>query len=392
MKVAVLPSWYPPNGGEFFRQQAHALARLGNDVVVLTSAPVTPKKPFLWFICLMKLLFSSVVTFKDKDITVIKLDYPHVPKSGLSLYLFSVAIERCYLYRLKTNGHVDSVHVHSLIWAGVAAKRLKDRHGLPYLVTEHRGRFVDNEYVSPEEKESITNPKLCSAAEGASTIVGVSSRMLPAIKRLVRSKSAVFDVLPNMVDTDFFKPNKKLINKSFRFFALAGLVPSKGFIDLINAFNLISEDYDSSLYIGGSGPEKEMLKRLVFDKGLEEKVFFLGELNREQVRNEMTKSDAFVLATRYEAFGVVFIEALSCGLPIATTKSGGPEEIIDEEVGYLSEVGDIITLAKNMTLLIKNRNHFSRYKLHEVAVDRYSENVVAKKLERLLKAIEIKNN
>ena len=108
-------------------------------------------------------------------------------------------------------------------------------------------------------------------------------------------------------------PGKKLV------FALGRLVPYKDFGTLVEAARYLSDDY--RVLIGGSGPLKEELQQQIERYGLQEKVKLLGYLDSWDVPNWFGASDLFVLSSdrRTEAFGVVQIEAMSCGKPIVAT-------------------------------------------------------------------------
>jgi len=195
-----------------------------------------------------------------------------------------------------------------------------------------------------------------------------------------------------MVDTEFFTPNTQPNkNAKFRFFSLAGLTPLKGFLDLIDAFSRIKE-FDAELVIGGDGPQRKEIEARIDELNITNKVSLLGALDRMEVRNQMRKSDAFVLATKYEAFGVVFIEAMACGLPIIATNSGGPESIVHEDVGYLSNVGDIQALALNMRKMINNRSLFDGVNIRKITCDTYSEDAIGRCLIQHFEQIIDSNN
>ena len=108
-------------------------------------------------------------------------------------------------------------------------------------------------------------------------------------------------------------PGKKLI------FALGRLVPYKDFGTLVEAARFLSEDY--RVLIGGSGPLKDELQQQIDSNGLQDKVRLLGYLESWDVPNWFGASDLFVLSSdrRTEAFGVVQIEAMSCGKPVVAT-------------------------------------------------------------------------
>mgnify|MGYP003503500790 CR=1 FL=1 len=83
-------------------------------------------------------------------------------------------------------------------------------------------------------------------------------------------------------------------------------------------------------------------------KGKNEQIIFLGALSRDDVAKWMNKCDCFVLPSRYETFGVVYIEALASGRPVIGALNGGAEDIINNLNGYLVPIDDIDKLAEKM--------------------------------------------
>ena len=73
-------------------------------------------------------------------------------------------------------------------------------------------------------------------------------------------------------------------------------------------------------------------------------VEFLGSLNRSQVVSHMQQCDCFVLPSRYETFGVVYIEAMACGKPVIAVANGGPDDFVKGFNGMLIEPNDIAGL------------------------------------------------
>ena len=97
----------------------------------------------------------------------------------------------------------------------------------------------------------------------------------------------------------------------------------------------------------------------------------------DKLLEEYQTANAFVLASRFEAFGVVFIEALSAGLPVIGTKSGGPEEIINDANGILVDINNVDQLSNAMEVLYKNYNMYNPEIIRKYAIDNYSEDIIA---------------
>ena len=108
-------------------------------------------------------------------------------------------------------------------------------------------------------------------------------------------------------------PSKKLV------FSLGRLVPYKGYDYLIEAGQYI--DDDCMILIGGTGPLREKLEKKITDLGLEDKVRLLGRISDEELPVYYHACDIYCMSSvkKTEAFGIVQIEAMSCGKPLIAT-------------------------------------------------------------------------
>lgn len=106
-------------------------------------------------------------------------------------------------------------------------------------------------------------------------------------------------------------------------FALGRLVSYKGFPFLVNAAKYLENDF--MILIGGIGPLYNKLERQILDEGLSDKVKLLGFVPEEELADYYGACDVFCLSSIYktEAFGMVMLEAMSCGKPIVATNIEG---------------------------------------------------------------------
>lgn len=164
------------------------------------------------------------------------------------------------------------------------------------------------------------------------------------------------------------------------------LVHQKGFDLLIRSFSLIAKDYtDINLVIAGEGQEAASLHALVAQLKLEDRVYLAGRV--QDVPALMRSALAFVLASRYEGFPNVLIEALGAGLPVvATDCPGGSREILEGgEFGILVPSEDERALAAALRTLLTDaelRRQLSAKT--KAAVSRYSPDSVFARWEQLL--------
>ena len=140
---------------------------------------------------------------------------------------------------------------------------------------------------------------------------------------------------------------------------------------------------DAYLVIAGAGEERKNLEKLIASLGLEKKVSLFGKANREEVRVLMQQANSFVLSSKIETFGVVLIEAMACGIPVVSTKCGGPNKIVDADTGVLCD-STVSGLSEAMldVMLKKKDGHLIRKK----AVERYSKGYVSKMIVERMEA------
>ncbi len=140
-----------------------------------------------------------------------------------------------------------------------------------------------------------------------------------------------------------------------RIICVGRLSVEKGYDLLIPAFQLIAKEcLDWRIDIFGIGPEFDNLTLMIRSLSLEHRIF----INKpsQNIYEEYQKSDFLVFCSRYEGFGLVLNEAMSCGLPCVSFKCNyGPEEIITDGVnGLLVEKENVEGLASAMLWMIKH--------------------------------------
>ncbi len=92
---------------------------------------------------------------------------------------------------------------------------------------------------------------------------------------------------------------------------------------------------DAELRIAGDGPERERLESLIAELGLQARVVLLGSVSESQVKQELLGGSVFVLPSRSEPLGVVYMEAMATGAAVIGTRAGGVGEIIDDGIDGL---------------------------------------------------------
>ncbi len=375
-----MPSWYPPDGGSFFEEQSRAVAAAGISTDVLTLRI----KGVRDFIKDPSLLNRGLKKSDENGLNTFRAVYAKLPLTEkYNIYPWSAKLLRLFEVYIEKEGLPDLIHVHSALWAGFAAALISDKYGIPYVLTEHRSRFVENNDMAGSLIKPFHEPVIERALKGASKVILVSGKLKKTLLQIVPEISGRISVIPNFIDTSTFTPpEKRLPSKPFIFFSLGNLEHIKGMDVLIEAFVMLKQNIDTPviLKIGGRGSMMAELKSRSRRSGVENDIFFIGKLTRSQVAEHMQSSHAFVLASRFEAFGVVFIEAMAAGLPLISTKSGGPEEIINDENGCLVELENPAKLAEAMRYMINNYHNFNLPAIRQQAVEKFGQENVVKKI------------
>jgi hypothetical protein len=171
----------------------------------------------------------------------------------------------------------------------------------------------------------------------AHTVIGVSNNVVERIKKITGRQKGIFKVF-NGFDTINIKETK-LIRETDTISILFGatLVERKGCEYLIRAYSkLVKEFNKTKLIIAGGGELLENLQKISEDLGLGSQVEFLGAVSHDKMLHEMAECDIFCLPSWDEAFGVVYLEAMSFKKPIIGTYDEGISEIVkDGENGFL---------------------------------------------------------
>lgn len=152
-----------------------------------------------------------------------------------------------------------------------------------------------------------------------------------------------------------FTSNEIALLDAKRVIAIGRLVEQKNFASLIRAFRLVVDHHpDWSLDIYGSGPQKVQLQSQIDEMGLESNVFLKG--NTSQVREKMLETSCYVMSSLCEGFGLVLVEAMTCGLPVISYACPcGPKDIVTEgKDGFLVPVGDERALADRICRIIED--------------------------------------
>ena len=247
--------------------------------------------------------------------------------------------------RVARDHRINILDAHFGYPTGYAAVLLGRWLRLPVMLTL-RGK---------EERQARTPvaSALKRAITGADQLITVSA----ALRTLAIGQGADparVQVIGNGVDLTKFTPVPRLearrelgLPDDAEVLVSAGtLVERKGFHRVIECLPelLSAHPLLHFVIVGGAGPEGDMaakLRNLVSTLRLDDRVHFLGPYPSERLKVPLSAADVFVLATSYEGWANVFLEAMACGLPVVTTDVGGNAQVVnDRSLGRIVPFGD----------------------------------------------------
>ncbi|WP_318617361.1 N-acetyl-alpha-D-glucosaminyl L-malate synthase BshA [Sporosarcina sp. YIM B06819] len=154
--------------------------------------------------------------------------------------------------------------------------------------------------------------------------------------------------------------------------------------DIIESFRLVAKKANAKLLLVGDGPEKMAMEELVHDLGLQDNVIFTGK--RDDLPELLAISNVMFLLSEKEAFGLVLLEAMACGVPSVATAIGGIPEVIEDSVnGFLVPLGDTALAAEKALQLLQDDKLYATFKENGFATvsDKFHSSTIVTQYEKL---------
>ncbi len=318
---------------------------------------------------------ESLLPYKVRRINYLRPPERKTINLGKLYHLYSILIYlRLLLNILYTSWFMNVKHIcigdiNSFGWIACTPRFLLNADVSIYTHGEELTRTLWSKAADRRRIRSLA---------GANKVFCVSTFTQGILKQKFSIPDTKIILLPNGVDIETFSPslsNLQNLNqqngKKYRLISVGRLVGRKGFDHAIEAMGIVSKILPNvQLDIVGEGPEYKNLAALISKYQLGGLVTLHGKVSMEKLIEFYRSSDLFLMPNRTmpdgdtEGFGLVFLEANACGLPVIGGRAGGAVDAIrDGRTGYLIDPENIEEIANRIHKLLTNeelRQQFSK--------------------------------
>jgi glycosyltransferase involved in cell wall biosynthesis len=347
LKILVINYEYPPiggGGGVICRDIAEEISAIGHKVTVVTSEFKGLEK---YEIKNGVEILRVPVFFRSKQNT-----------ASLPSMLSYVPASVSKANELLSKENYDVINTHFAIPSGPAGNSISRKFKIPNVLSIHGGDIFDpSKSMSPHKtiglKQTVRRMLL-----NADRVVAQSSDTKKNASTLYNIQRNI-DVVPlGIKPNKFQEKNRKelgLLENKIIFVTVGRLIPRKNLEELIEIVLRMKKNFGCELIIIGDGPEKENLQQIINSLNLSNEIKLVGRVSEELKFQYLSASDVYLSTAIHEGFGIVFLEAMECGLPVICYDRGGQVDFLtSDETGYLIKLKDTESFYNNLTYLLNN--------------------------------------
>jgi glycosyltransferase involved in cell wall biosynthesis len=251
----------------------------------------------------------------------------------------------------------DVINTHFVVPTGPVGDTLAHIANIPNVLSIHGGDIYDPSKSMSPHRHPTLRFMIKRLLRRADIVVGQSRNTLANMRRfytpeLAGSRIPLAITRPPAgaaARSDYgFGENEVLLATVGR------LVARKGVDQLVTMMEQF-RDEPVRLLIMGSGPQAGALKEEVQKRQLNDQVVFLGFVEEAEKFRILHMSDLYVSTSQHEGFGLVYLEAMACGLPVVCYDHGGQTDFLrNDKTGYIVSLNDLNLFTERCRLLINN--------------------------------------
>jgi glycosyltransferase involved in cell wall biosynthesis len=251
--------------------------------------------------------------------------------------------------------HYDVINTHFALPSGPVGDTLARFADIPNVLTVHGGDLYDPSKFTSPHRHLLLRTWVRNLLQRADRFVGQSTNTLANVRDFYG-----IDLEGTHIPLGIRRPPQASASRQDYGFSqdevllvsVGRLVARKATGQLIAMMDTLRNE-NARLLVLGSGPQEQMLKKEVADRQLGSKVRFMGFVEEMEKFRLLRLSDIYVSTSQHEGFGLVFLEAMACGLPVICYDYGGQTDFLEDgTTGYLAPLNDLQSFAdRSLTLM-----------------------------------------
>jgi len=265
--------------------------------------------------------------------------------------------------RILAEHDIDVINTWFAIPSGIPGAAIAGKNKVPHLLTVIGGDIYDpSKWYSPHQffpaKAAVKR-----VLRQVDAHVAISTDIAGRTREYFEFDNPI-EVIPLGIAEPTFEPATRselgMDDDTKYIVAVGRLVRRKDYPTLLRAVHALGRD-DTHLLLLGDGPEKDNLESLAAELGIADRVHLKGFVSDEEKFRTLANSDVFTLASLHEGFGVVYLEAMFCGLPVVAADEGGQIDLLqDGRTGRLVPIGDKDAMARSLRELLEDEETAGR--------------------------------
>jgi glycosyltransferase involved in cell wall biosynthesis len=345
-RILVVNHEYPPVPGGaaiITKDIVEEIAKERKVVVVSSSCPGAPRREQSG-----NVEIHRVACFGRRTAEL----YPTIP-SLVSYTLFSLP----KVYAMTRQYDIALIHSFAAIAGGVVGHLSSRLFGIPHFCT-----IIGADIYSPIERAWLYKNRLYQSMirrilTHSRHVISISGEIANRARSIYGVTKAI-TVIPPPLHPEFCSlppvDASDEDDREFRICSVSRLVKRKSLETILEAVSLL-KDPTVHYYAAGTGDQKDHLANMAKQLRIEGQVHFMGRVESVPSFFREVRPHVFVLVSHHEGFGVAYLEAMACGLPVIAGDQGGQTDfIVNGENGYIVPVGDARALAERIRFLKEN--------------------------------------
>ena len=284
--------------------------------------------------------------------------------------------------RLLSEANFDVINTHFVLPSGPVGNALARRHRIPNILSLHGGDLYDPSKFTSPHRHPLLRGWIKNLLRKADIVVGQSRNTLDNMNRFytpeIQGVRIPLGIQPPKMEVasrkDYgFKEDDVLLVTVGRLVSRKAMQQLLGLIESLGIEN-------AHLLIIGTGPEEPRLRDESIKRNLGAQVSFLGQIEESEKFRILQMCDIYVSTSQHEGFGLVFLEAMACGLPIVCYNHGGQTDFLeDKKTGrlvHLNSIADFEECSRELILDRELRRRIgkeNRNRVEDYFIDRCAE-------------------